>query len=64
MWTIPTASLLQFVVEGDNRADANLFAIVVTKVLATADTLIYEWKQPTSWAQGLFGAGHDQSLYG
>jgi len=62
-WSIPTASLLQFVVEGDNRADANLFAVVVAKVLA-ADTLIHEWKQPTSWTQGLFGTVHDRSLYG
>jgi len=62
-WSIPTANLLQFVVEGDNRADANLFAVVVAKVLA-ADTLIREWKQPTSWTQGLFGTVHDQSLYG
>jgi proteasome assembly chaperone 2 len=62
-WSIPTAALLQFVVEGDNRADANLFAVVVAKVLA-ADTLIREWRQPTSWTQGLFGTAHDQSLYG
>jgi len=62
-WAIPTVSLLQFVVEGDNRADANLLAAVVAKVLA-ADTLISEWKQPISWIQGLFGTVHDQSLYG
>jgi proteasome assembly chaperone 2 len=61
--SIPTISLLQFVVEGDNRADANLFAVVVAKVLA-ADKLIPEWEQPTSWTQGLFGTVHDQSLYG
>jgi len=62
-WSIPTASLLQFAVEGDNRGDANLFAVVVAKVLAV-DKLIREWKQPTSWMQGLFGTVHDQSLYG
>jgi proteasome assembly chaperone 2 len=62
-WSLPLAALLHFVVEGDNRADANLFAVVVAKVLA-ADTLIREWKQPTSWTQGLFGTAHDQSLYG
>jgi proteasome assembly chaperone 2 len=62
-WAIPTVSLLQFVVEGDNRADANLLAVVVAKVLAV-DPLIREWRQPTSWKQGLFGAVHDQSLYG
>jgi proteasome assembly chaperone 2 len=62
-WTIPTVSLLQFVVEGDNRADANLLAVVTAKVLAV-DQFIREWKQPTSWKQGLFGTVHDQSLYG
>jgi proteasome assembly chaperone 2 len=62
-WAIPTVSLLQFAVEGDNRADANLLAAVVAKILAV-DSLIQEWKQPTSWKQGLFGTMHDQSLYG
>ncbi|TFK53630.1 hypothetical protein OE88DRAFT_1655846 [Heliocybe sulcata] len=60
---VPTACLLQFVMEGDNRGDAHLLAAVVAKVLG-ADTLITEWKQPSSWQRGLFGAGHDQSLYG
>jgi len=60
-WSIPVAALLQFVIEGDNRADANLFAVVVAKVLALD---IRNWKQPTSWMQGLFGTAHDQSLYG
>jgi proteasome assembly chaperone 2 len=59
--SIPTATLLQFVVEGDNRADANLFAVAVAKVLGVD---IHEWKQPSSWTQGLFGTVHDQSLYG
>ena len=62
-WSIPTVSLLQFVVEGDNRADANLLAVVAAKVLGF-NGLIKEWKQPTSWKQGLFGTIHDQSLYG
>lgn len=62
-WPIPIASLLQFVAEGDNRADANLLAMVAAKVLGF-DGLIKEWKQPTSWKQGLFGTVHDQSLYG
>lgn len=60
-WSIPTVALLQFVIEGDNRADANLFAAVASKVLGVE---IKEWKQPGSWSQGLFGAPHDQTLYG
>lgn len=62
-WATPTVSLLQFVVEGDNRADANLLAVVTAKVVGM-DRLVREWKQPTSWKQGLFGTVHDQSLYG
>jgi len=62
-WSLPLAALLYFVVEGDNRTDANLFAATVAKVL-TADVFIHEWKQPTSWIHGLFGTVHDQSLYG
>ncbi|KZT21425.1 hypothetical protein NEOLEDRAFT_1121269 [Neolentinus lepideus HHB14362 ss-1] len=62
-WKVPTASLLQFVMEGDNRGDAHLLAAVVAKVLGI-DTLIPEWRQPGSWQRGLFGAGYDQSLYG
>ncbi|KAH7916538.1 PAC2 family-domain-containing protein [Hygrophoropsis aurantiaca] len=60
-WQIPTASLLQYVMEGDNRDDAQLMAAVTSKVLAS-DVQI--WKQPSSWSQGLFGAPHDQTLYG
>ncbi|KAG5648633.1 hypothetical protein DXG03_003244 [Asterophora parasitica] len=60
-WSIPTASLLQFVLEGDNRADARLFAAVVAKVVGHDRT---EWRQPSSWRAGLFGAPHDQTLYG
>jgi len=62
-WSIPTASLLQFVLEGDNRADASLLAATVAKVVGM-DTLIKEWRQPSSWTHGLFGAPHDQTLYG
>lgn len=62
-WTIPTVSLLQFVLEGDNRADARLFAAVVAKVI-NLDSSIEEWRSPSSWNQGLFGAPHDQTLYG
>ena len=60
-WPVPTASLLQFVLEGDNRTDARLFAAAVARVVGL-DSLEH-WTQPHSW-QGLFGAPHDQSLYG
>ncbi|PPQ62923.1 hypothetical protein CVT24_006163 [Panaeolus cyanescens] len=60
-WSIPTASLLQFVIEGDNRLDAGLFASVVIKVLGQD---VVQLKQPESWRDGLFGTPHDQSLYG
>ncbi|KAG6830461.1 hypothetical protein H0H92_000614 [Tricholoma furcatifolium] len=60
-WTVPTAALLQFVLEGDNQADARLFAAVVAKVLGLD---ISDWRQPKSWNVGLFGAPHDQTLYG
>ncbi|KAL0956350.1 hypothetical protein HGRIS_002500 [Hohenbuehelia grisea] len=62
-WPIPTAALLHFVFEGDNRADAQLLAAVASKV-AKLDGQIQQWKQPTSWKQGLFGTPHDQTLYG
>ncbi|KAF9469879.1 PAC2 family-domain-containing protein [Collybia nuda] len=62
-WSTPTASLLHFVLEGDNRADARLFAGVVAKVVCL-DSLIEEWKSPSSWKLGLFGAPHDYTLYG
>lgn len=62
-WPIPTASLLQFVMEGDNRVDAHLLAGAVAKVL-NLDSQIQAWRQPTSWDEGLFGAPHDQTLYG
>lgn len=60
-WNVPTAALLQFVLEGDNRADAGLFASVIAKVL---DKDILQWRQPGSWKAGLFGTPHDQTLYG
>jgi proteasome assembly chaperone 2 len=62
-WPIPVAALLQFVIEGDNRSDASLFAMVVSKVLGI-EALIGEWRQPDSWRAGLFGSPHDQTLYG
>ena len=60
-WSIPTACLLQFAVEGDNRADANHLVTVAADVLRMNIT---GWKQPASWQQGLYGAPHDQMLYG
>ena len=60
-WEIPVASLVHFAMEGDNRADAGLLASVVAKLLGIE---VPQWKQPSSWHVGLFGATHDQSLYG
>ncbi|KAF8895690.1 PAC2 family-domain-containing protein [Gymnopilus junonius] len=60
-WNIPTVCLLQFVLEGDNRADAGLFASVIAKVV---DKDVPQWRQPGSWKAGLFGTPHDQTLYG
>src|SRR5882762_3424974 len=59
----PTAALLQFALEGDNRADAALFAAVVAKALRL-DRHFAEWRQPSSWKVGLFGTPQDQTLYG
>lgn len=58
---IPIAAIVQFVVEGDNRGDAEFFARTVAQVLGLH---ISEWIQPPSWRIGLFGTPHDQSLYG
>ncbi|PPQ77228.1 hypothetical protein CVT25_011074, partial [Psilocybe cyanescens] len=60
-WNIPTACLLQFVLEGDNRADAGFLASVVMRVIGKEVT---HWKQSGSWRDGLFGTPHDQTLYG
>ncbi|KAF8628876.1 hypothetical protein AX15_003663 [Amanita polypyramis BW_CC] len=62
-WPIPTAALLQFVLEGDNREDAQLLAMAAAKVL-DFDSAVPEWKHPSSWNQGLFGTPHEQTLYG
>ncbi|KAF8160843.1 PAC2 family-domain-containing protein [Crassisporium funariophilum] len=62
-WSIATACLLQFVLEGDNRADAMMLANVITKVI-NQDTTQIQWTQPSSWRDGLFGTPHDQTLYG
>ncbi|CAA7261658.1 unnamed protein product [Cyclocybe aegerita] len=60
-WSVPTASILQFVLEGDNRADAGLLASVVVKILGKE---VPQWRQPGSWRDGLFGTPHDQTLFG
>lgn len=58
---IPAAAILQFVLEGDNRADAEFFASVIARILKLQ---VENWKQPPSWKVGLFGTPHDQTLYG
>ncbi|KAF8210515.1 PAC2 family-domain-containing protein [Mycena galopus ATCC 62051] len=58
---VPTAAVLQFVLEGDNRADA---AILASAVVAIFGLSISGFKEPRSWKQGLFGAPPDQTLYG
>lgn len=67
-WSTPVLSLLQFVFEGDNRADAQLLASVVSKFYHASPVengvTKIEWKQPKSWNSGLFGTPHDQTLYG
>lgn len=60
-WDIPVVSVLQFVSEGDNSGDARLLAAVVSKAIGHERT---QWKVPSSWNHGLFGAPHDQTLYG
>jgi len=62
-WTIPTACIVQFVMEGDNRADAHYLAGVVAGLLSLNNGP-GEWKEPPSWQIGLFGTPLDQSLYG
>jgi len=56
-----TGVVLQYVLEGDNREDAYLMATIVARVLGLQE---FEWKEPRSWKQGLFGAPHDQTLFG
>ena len=60
-WTIPTAALVQFVLEGDNRGDALFLAKAIGDVFEWG---VNEWQEPKSWALGLFGTPLDQSLYG
>lgn len=60
-WSIPTASLVQFALEGDNRSDARLLAAITSQVLGYN---LSDWRQPASWENGLFGTPSDYSLYG
>ncbi|THU95392.1 hypothetical protein K435DRAFT_755914 [Dendrothele bispora CBS 962.96] len=61
-WSVPTAALLRFALDGDNREDALSFATVTAKIAGIQPTGV-EWRQPKSWT-GLFGTPHDQTLYG
>jgi len=62
----PTAVVLEYVLEGDNRDDAKLLASAVAKALQQelGVTGSEPWKEPTSWRFGLFGSEHDQTLFG
>ncbi|TDL26228.1 hypothetical protein BD410DRAFT_784296 [Rickenella mellea] len=62
-WSIPSACILQFVMEGDNRADAALLADAISRTLKINEK-VAEWRQPKSWREGLFGTPHDQTLFG
>jgi proteasome assembly chaperone 2 len=61
--TATTATLFRFVMEGDNRADAQCLAVATAESLSIRD-VIKEWNQPSSWQLGLFGSQPDQQLYG
>ncbi|KAF5370560.1 hypothetical protein D9758_001882 [Tetrapyrgos nigripes] len=61
-WTIPTAALLRFALDGDNRADAMSLAAITAQIIGISPDGV-DWKQPESWT-GLFGTPHDQTLYG
>ena len=60
---IQIAAILQFVLEGDNRNDAEYLASVVSGILKLG-VKPGSWVQPESWKVGLFGTPHDQALYG
>ncbi|KAF7315469.1 Proteasome assembly chaperone 2 [Mycena indigotica] len=57
---VAIAGVLQFVLEGDNRADAAILASVVVAILGLQ---VAGFKEPSSWKQGLFGNPPDNSLY-
>jgi proteasome assembly chaperone 2 len=88
----PTAAVVQYVLEGDNREDAVVMATIAARALGVAEqsgkdleglcdpwrlhvvscfppewnilSRFEAWKEPSSWKQGLFGAPHDQTLFG
>ncbi|KAF8317982.1 hypothetical protein DL93DRAFT_2076539 [Clavulina sp. PMI_390] len=57
-----SATILQYVLEGDNREDAVMMATIVARAIGITEE--FAWKEPSSWRQGLFGAPHDQTLFG
>ncbi|KAI0051815.1 hypothetical protein FA95DRAFT_1484608 [Auriscalpium vulgare] len=72
MFPVPTASVLNFVLEGDNTPDARWLAGIVLAVLGIRGPEVVvdeegfgrlDWREPASW-KGLFGTPGDGSLYG
>jgi proteasome assembly chaperone 2 len=61
---VPTAALLHFVLEGDNRADAGVLATAVAHAVGIVDQLPPGgWRAPASWRAGLFGGAVEGVLY-
>jgi len=58
----PTATIMQYVLEGDNREDAVMMATITARALGVTEQ--FDWKEPSGWKQGLFGTPHDQTLFG
>jgi proteasome assembly chaperone 2 len=60
----PTAALLQFVLEGDNRGDAAALATAAAHAAGAVALLPRGgWAEPPSWRTGLFGGAVDGVLY-
>ncbi|KAG8995012.1 hypothetical protein FRB90_000288 [Tulasnella sp. 427] len=61
-----TGVILEYVLEGDNRADAAILASALARSLQKELGISGEepWIEPPSWQEGLFGAALDQSLFG
>jgi proteasome assembly chaperone 2 len=60
----PTAALLQFVLEGDNRGDAAALATAAAHAAGAVALLPRGgWAEPPSWQTGLFGGAVDGVLY-
>ena len=57
----PTAALLMFCAEGDNRGDAHALAGFLSKGVGVQSSK--EFQEPRSWS-GLFGTKYDQVLFG